>query len=253
MFLGEQKLKEILMTEFMNSKTRNSSYSMRAFSRKVGIPQSAISEILGGKRSITSKMALKIMNGLSVTSEQISEVFGSNNSNKPDLYKSLEMTTFDVISDWHHFAIISLIETKSFQSRPDWISKRLGISLKAVKDSLNKLQALDLIKVDPKSKRISLTNEQVAAISPVATAALKKANRQNLDLALDKLESTKFEERDFTAITMCFDPGRMEEAKKLIKDFRRKFCKTMESGNRKEVYKLCVQLFPLSKIQDTKN
>ncbi len=251
MFLGEQKLKEILMTEFMNSKTRNSSYSMRAFSRKVGIPQSAISEILSGKRSITSKMALKIMNGLSVTSEQISEVFGNGSAGETE-YKSLEMTTFDVISDWHHFAIISLIETKNFQSHPEWISKRLGISLKTAKDSLNKLQTLDLIKIDPKSKKISLTNEQVAAISPVATAALKKANRQNLDLGLDKLESTKFEERDFTAITMCFDPNRMEEAKKLIKDFRRKFCKAMESGNRKEVYKLCVQLFPLSKIEDTK-
>lgn len=229
----------------MNAKARNSSFSMRAFAKKIGIPQSAVSEILSGRRSITRKMAQKIMSGLILSPAQMTKILEEDQDDQ-NQYTSLDMKTFEVISDWHYFGLISLIETEGFRSDPKWIAKRLGIADKVAVDTIKTLESLDLIKIDKKTKKISLTNEQVAAISPVATAALKKANRQNLELGMDKLNTTEFIERDFTAITMCFDPNRMEEAKALIKDFRRKFCKVMESGKKKEVYKLCIQLFPLS-------
>lgn len=249
MFLGEKKLKELLTLEYMEAKARNSSFSMRAFARKLGIPQSAISEILNDKRNITHKMAIKILSGLAMPPSQIAEILATESGSDQAQFVSLDMKAYSVISDWRPIALISLIETKNFRSDPKWIAKRLGIAEKVVVESLKTLESLDLIKIDKKTKKISLTHEQIEAIPPVATAALKKANRENLELALQKLDSTKFEERDFTAITMCFDPDRMEEAKKLIKEFRRKFCKIMESGNKKEVYKLCVQLYPLSNIE----
>jgi uncharacterized protein (TIGR02147 family) len=244
MLTGETKLKNLLMIEYMNAKAKNPHFSMRAFAKKIGVPQSAVSEILSGKRHVTHKMATKIMSGLSVSPNRMQEILEDSGNERG--FKSLDMAVYDVISDWYYFAILSLMETKGFHSSPIWIAQRLKLPLKTVHDALKKLLALDLIAIDPKTKKISLTNEQFEAVSPVATAALKKANKQNLELAFEKLENTRFDERDFTAITLCFDPERMEEAKKLIREFRRKFCKIMESREKKEVYKMCVQLFPLS-------
>src|SRR5688500_8870619 len=96
--VDDSKVKNLLMAEFVNAKARNPHFSMRAFSRRVGIPQSAISEILSGKRQITGKMAGKIVSGLNVSAAQLEVFFGEQDDvRKP--YKSVDMSTFAVISD----------------------------------------------------------------------------------------------------------------------------------------------------------
>src|SRR5690606_7799835 len=152
-----------------------------------------------------------------------------------------------LIADWYYYAILSLSETKDFQSDAGWIADRLGISERLASDAIERLVRLGLLGRDPQSKKLIHTGKQFEAISAVANPALKKACRQNLELAQKALEETQFEERDFTAITLCFDPSRMGEAKKMIKNFRRNFSRVMEQKEKKEVFKLSIQLFPLTK------
>lgn len=240
--------KEILLGDLLNIQARNPSYSLRAYSKRIGISHSALSEMISGKRPITIKAAQRILQGLDKSPEQIHQIINySNNSVSGGKFKSLDMDTYHLIADWYYFAILSLTETDGFKSSEVWIAKRLGISTKIAKEALQRLQNLGLIERDSKTKEIRPTGEQFEAVSEVAKPALKKASRQNIELALKALEETQFSERDFTAITLCFDPERINEAKDQIKKFRREFCKSMESKKKKEVYKLTVALFPLTK------
>ncbi len=241
------KVRGLLLEEFVKAQAKNPSYSMRAYAKKVGISQTAISEIFGGKRPITKKSAEKILSGLARSPEEVSNLLLGSDDSSLTSYKSLDMDTFHLISEWHYFAILSLAETKGFQSSAAWIAERLGLTEKIVRDALARLIRLGLIESDKKTGKIKPTGDQFAAISEVATSALKKANRQNLELIEEALESIPSEKRDFTAMTLCFDPDRMDEARKLIKNFRRSFAKVMEAGHKKEVYKICVQFFPLTR------
>ena len=45
---------------------------------------------------------------------------------------------------------------------------------------------------------------------------------------------------------MAISTAKLSEARKLIMDFRRKLCAFLEDGQRDAVYRLNVQLFPLS-------
>lgn len=240
------KVKLILLEEFVDRQSRNPSFSMRAFSKKIGISQSAISEILSGKRPITKKSAEKILIGLDRNPSEVSEIINLEKENK-DTFRTLDMDVFHTISDWYYYAILSLAETEDFQSSEEWIAKRLGIPLSLCKEAIDRLIKLELLKRLPKTKELKPTYEQLEAISEISRPALKKASRQNVELAGIALDQTEFKERDFTAITLCFDPERMDEARKMIKNFRRNFCKAMESKKKKEVYKLTLQLFPLTK------
>ena len=241
-----EKVKLILLEEFLTIQARNPRYSMRSYAKKIGISQPAVSEMLSGKRAITKKTAEKILLGLDKSPFEISEIMKSEPENK-DTFKSLDMETYHLIADWHYYGILSLAETDNFQSSPAWISKRLGISERIATEAIERLLKLDLLERDPKTKKLKPTHEQLEALSEVAKPALKKACRQNIELASAALDETEFIERDFTAITLCFDPDRMAEAKKMIKNFRRNFSKVMESKKKKEVYKLTIQLFPLTK------
>lgn len=237
----------ILLEEFVKAQTRNPNYSLRAYSKKIGIATSAISEIFSGKRPITPKSAEKILVALNKDTKEVGDLLTSINTEGPQKYTPIDVDSFQVISDWHHFAIVSMTETKDFQSSPKWIAERLGITPAAADDSIQKLLNLKILKRDEKTKKLSLTGENFEILPEVATPALKKANRQNLDLAKTAIEQIPVAERDFTALTLCFDPDRIEDARKMVKNFRRSFSRVMEAGHKKEVFKLCIQLFPLTK------
>ena len=254
---AEQAVKEILVKHFMETKSRNARFSMRAYAKKVGVTQSALSEIFSGQRSITAKMALKIMNGVCLEPYKIEEIMQSFSKRREKqlqqlTYQSLTMDTYHLISEWYYFALLSLAETQDFQCDPKWISQRLGITVAQINQAVDRLEKLALIEVDPETKKWKATGVRLRIDPGIATAALKYANRENLELAAVALESTQFEERDFTAMTLCFDQSRMEEAKRRIKEFRESFAADMESKNKNEVYKICIQLFPLTKQRKIK-
>ena len=60
------------------------------------------------------------------------------------------------------------------------------------------------------------------------------------------------DERDFSGITMAINVEKLDEAKEMIRAFRRKLCKFLETGKKTEVYTLRVQLFPKTVRQSTK-
>jgi uncharacterized protein (TIGR02147 family) len=244
--VNADKVRLILLEELARAQARNPGYSMRAFAKRVGISQPAISQILAGKRPVTRKTAEKILRGLDKDPQTIATLFQPELENTQK-FKSLDMDSYHLIADWHYYAILSLAETKDFLGTPKWIAARLGIGEALAKDSVERLLRLDLLERDPKTKKLRATGEQLEAMSAIANPALKKASRQNIELAQKALEETEFAERDFTAITLCFDPDKMAEAKQMIKNFRRNFCKVMEAKPKKEVYKLSIQLFPLTK------
>ncbi|WP_216635927.1 TIGR02147 family protein [Bdellovibrio bacteriovorus] len=241
-----EKIRLILLEEFVKAQARNPSYSMRSYSKKIGVSQAAVSEVLSGKRPLTAKTAQKILSGLDKSPAEIAGLLEAQERPQASKYKSLDMDTFHLISEWHYYAILSLAETKDFKGTAPWIAERLGLSKKLTEEALERLLRLGMLEKSKVTGEVRTTGEQFEAISEIATPALKKANRQNIELITDALESVPVERRDFTAMTLCFDPDRLNDARKMIKNFRRDFTRVMESGKKKEVYKICIQLFPLT-------
>lgn len=66
---------EWLANKMAEDKARNPRRSMRAFARKLEISPSTLSEILSGKRSITSKMARRIAEKLELDESQSKLLF----------------------------------------------------------------------------------------------------------------------------------------------------------------------------------
>ena len=48
------------------------------------------------------------------------------------------------------------------------------------------------------------------------------------------------------ATTMAIDISKLPLAKKMIREFQDKLCAYLETGVKKDVYKLCIQIFPLT-------
>ena len=232
-----------LTEELAYSRSKNPSYSLRAFSKKLNIHASALSEILNGKREVTKKMGSKILRGLGVSPDEIDIII---NNKEPSAHTDLSLEHFKVISDWYYFAILSLAEIDGFSDDHLWIAERLNITTKIAKEALNRLITLGYLE-RREDQSLHVRNINYKTPTDIANSSLKNHTSQTLDLASQSLFRDPVDKRDFSTITMAVDTDQIPEAKKMIRSFRKKLSKKLEGGEKKEVYKLSIQLFPLSR------
>lgn len=248
-------LQNLLNTKLAELKVKNPSYSLRAFAKKTGLTSSALSEILRGKRRVSRELACRIARKLCLAPDEAQELLGlfpekltydSAARDQAIRYTQLNMDHFHVISDWYHFAILSLIETQGYRHDPEWVARRLGIKTSEARAAFERLERLGMIEVDKKG-RATRHDVHYATSDEVASVSLRKLHAQNLELARRSLEVDDIHERDFTAMTLAIDPKDLPEAKKMLREFTDRFTARLERGAKKEVYKLCLQFIPLSK------
>jgi hypothetical protein len=244
---AQEKILQTLRREFQLRKLKNPAYSLRAFARDLNLQPSGLSEILSGKRGLTRNVGLKLSARLDVpeAASLVRDLKGRNERGTHP-FSQLERDTFQMIADWHYFAILSLAETADFQPDSAWVAQRLGIPPGKAAEALATLERLELLvrrggRLAPSGKRFCTTTD-------IADIAIQRAHRQNLDLASQALQTVPVDERDFSLMSIAIDPKRIPGAKEKLRKFRRALATYLEGGSEKtEVYRLSFQLFPLTR------
>lgn len=253
-----------IRSHFAQLQRKNPAFSLRAFALKLDISPSALSEIMAGKRNISKKMAEKLLDRMYLDPQESGEIkklfdnkanaqteeAAADNKSVLQKYKKninflkLSSDQFNVISEWQHFALLSLMETKDFQSDIDWMAQRLSISVTEVQKTLQRLTDLNLI--TKKYNRYVPTNESLITSDDVSNQAVRKSHYEDLKLAEKVLDHCPVELRDFTAVTVAADKTKILEAKQMIREFQDRLTQFLEDGEKSEVYKLTFYMYPLS-------
>lgn len=162
----------------------------------------------------------------------------------------LEHEVFKAISQWHHFAILSLSRLKDQSSDSNWIAKRLGISRIQAKDALDRLENLGLITCK-KGKLVLTSKKLISAGNDETDVAVRAYHRDILEKTLTSLEMDSVESRDISSMGLTIKRSDLIKAKEFIKRFRRKFIQVFETEPGESVYQLNIQLIPISKQENT--
>jgi hypothetical protein len=238
---------DFLKDEFSRRRQRNPGYSLRAFARSLKVNSSTLSAIVSQKRKATPTIAKRLLDQLGtdpfLKQKIITSMMGLELTSNIPRFHMLREDEFAAISEWEHFAILSLLETRNCRHSVSWISNRLNIGTRTVREALERLERLGLIRKS--GGKWVTTGESIASPSDVPSAALRKHNQQYIEKALHSLERHPLEERDITGVTMAIDPAKLPEAKALVRAFRRQLCKFLESGDQTRVYRVNIQLFPI--------
>lgn len=247
----QEKLRSSLKEEFELRQLKNPRYSLRSFARYLGVAPASLCGILNGKRNITRRMANKWLTKAlpSFSAQDLSSLRDRNEPLSLDTseYRVLRDRSFGVLENWHDFAIIALIDTQDFESDPAWISERLGITASDAQNALKRLRKHRIIGKDRTNGCYYLTGQQVTTGPHTPHAQIRRSHVQNLELASQSVLNISPEERDMSFITVAMNPKRIPEARKRIEEFRRNLSKWLESDeDRTEVYRLSIQLFPLT-------
>jgi uncharacterized protein (TIGR02147 family) len=244
--------RELIRSEYDSRKARNSNYSIRAFSRFLGISPAQLSQLLSGKRPLTAGTAQKIAERLNYSPLERASLLESTLQRGVPAEtrvdpRVLDEEEFQLIGTWYHYAILSLSEVKGSKSDPRWIASQLGISVSDASQAVDRLIRLGVAEV--KNGKLRQVAPNLRTSVDIPSGAIRSYHHQNLDNAKLKLDEISVEDREFSAITTAISRKKIPQAKKLINEFKRKLSTLLEAGEKEAVYTLAIQLFPVSKLE----
>ena len=247
------KIKERLTQK----QSMNTSYSMRAFARDLGMHSATLSQILQGKRNLPFKRANEVVERLQLSPkekrlfmESFYQVKTSLDNIKVgfvDERQVLDESYYTVIAEWEHYAALELFNLKGFEFSPQNISKKLGIKKNRAEVVIRNLLSSKLIAKDSNGIFRS-TYSSIKTTEDVSSQAIKKAHESALEIGAQKLNDVDVQLRDFSSITLAVDMDKLPEAKNIIREFRRKMEILFKNTEPTEVFRMAIQFYPLSEI-----
>src|ERR1700733_636214 len=102
-------LSAFLREEFQKLSSRNPKYSIRAFSRKLGISPATLSRILSGKQTPRNQVIDKIGKKLGLSQQQLDSFYAltiRSKKLKKELPHFIEAETFLKVSDLYHYVLL---------------------------------------------------------------------------------------------------------------------------------------------------
>lgn len=253
-----------LQEEFLRRSRKNARYSIRSYAKTLQIDFSTLAKILKANRPIGPKTIQKLGTRLGLTSSQINMFVQGNQQQrrtkrgsakalpKPQRnYEQLALDVFQIVSDWHHYALLELMRVDSFKPDPRWIASQLGLRLSEATIAIERLQRAGFIEASSGQEWKDLSSGFSTTLGgPDTTAAFRSLQRQVLEKALTALEETPIEYRDQTSMTMAIDSRLLPEARDRIKTFRRELAEFLSRGSKRDsVYHLGVSLYPVTPVQ----
>jgi uncharacterized protein (TIGR02147 family) len=240
--------RQILTEEFKNRRARNSAYSLRAFSRDLGIGVTSLSDFFADKRQLSKSSMKRVAEALKLSDQQ--RDFFLSDRTKPFTKKEaeqmlLEEDQFRLIADWYYFAVLNLARIKENKSDPAWIAKRLGISIDEAREALLRLQRMNFLKIE--GRRMVRTTQTLATTRDIPSSAIRKHHTHALRLAENSLLNDPVDLREFSSTTIAINPAKLKQAKEVLLKTKLKLTDLLSDANPSEVYMLSFQLFPLSK------
>ena len=215
-----------LLDQLANHRLRNPRYSLRALARDLHIDPSYLSKLIRGKRKVES--------------------FRPRSS-----YQTLEVDSFRLIAEWHHYAIFELLKIPGAPWDAKRVAEWLPISKPIAEDALGRLERLHLVRRSETGYVASQAGITTTG-NPFSAMPFRFLQSQLLTLARESLEKVPMTDRDQTSMTMAIARSELPRAKRMLTRFRRRFCSDLQgsAAPKDDVYTLSLSFFPMTVTQE---
>lgn len=260
---------DLLVEELETRKQINSSYSLRAFARDLGLAAPRLSQVLNRKQGFSVDAAETIANRLRLDEETrkwFCSSVGANHARSATERKQFEskmkgfkvaakqasemqVEFFKVISDWYHFAILEMTYLSDFKNDPNWMASVLGVTELEVTEAIQRM--LDLELLENKDGKLIDCFRYLETQNEIPSLSLKKFHSQLMKKGMEAMYRQEPANREYASNIFAIEKSRLPEFKETIKDFKRKFDYSASQGEEKDaVYCLSLQFYELTDRQE---
>lgn len=262
---------EFLNAQLRERQKRNPRFSLRAWATQLGYRNpSLLFQVLRRERRLKMELALKIAHNLQLTGKALRYFelavlsCGSQNQTEKKVLESsmaklrpksvqplrgLSLELFSAVSEWYHWAILSLTELRDFKPDAAWIQDKLGPDLdkKTIQRAVDRLTTLGLLVLQPDGRYVRMDHESsILMENSIPSAAIRQYHTQMVDKSRAAIEGQTVEERTLRATTMTFDKKDLPMVEEILADAHRQIAEFAAQREGDELYQLNSQFFRLT-------
>ncbi len=247
--------REFLQHELARRCADNPQYSLRAFAKSMRIDHSTLSQILRGKRRLTTETIRALSHELGITNADVDSFVAYEQRVGGDdgwerHVRQLQEEAMEVISQWHHFAILELIRLESFRPDCRWIARVLDITVDEVNMALTRLLHLGLLEMVDQKTWLDLSDNAYAQFEQLPTAVARQlVNR------ITRLTNSCQSDHVLSSSTIAVDRKRLSVVSSYLQKVRRDIAELLRSDGAScdDVYQLDILLYPLTTLHQEHN
>lgn len=242
-------LREHLKKDFDERRKRNPNFSLRSYSKWLGLSPAFLSQVLSGRRNVSAGTGKQILDRLGVSPAEKSYFLGHLSQiqidEAPLPHETIDQETFSVISDWISISIFAMSKMRGAQADPRWIAQKLEVPVELAREAYQRLLQLQLIEEAGGSFR--QVKPPVVVPSNESSAAIRRFHKQNLERAYEKIDTVAVAERLFNGLTVALSRHKLPMLQEKIDAFLDSLEAYEEPGNASDVYHVAIQVFPQTK------
>lgn len=255
----------------LESKARlNSSYSLRAFARKLGMSAGGLSLVLNKKKKLSSERAHEIARALELKADEadyfmtliqleaaksdtlrmeylarLKKLNPKLSSTKNIKQTMLPLEHFKLVSEWYGLAILELLSGVKGKWTASAIQKKLKLTKIEVEVMLERLHKLEMVEeVGGEFRRVVDT---VMVSSHAPNEALRNYYEAVHDLSKESVRTQSPNEKVIGWQVFAFDPAQLEDVRKLTDEYLTKLEElSLQGKNKSEVYQAITNVFRIS-------
>tara|TARA_B100000749_G_scaffold280223_1_gene275398 strand:+ start:100404 stop:101354 length:951 start_codon:yes stop_codon:yes gene_type:complete len=257
---------------FSYKKDTNPSYSGSMFARQAGLSShTLLSMVIRGKRNLGISSLQGFIKALKLNAKEsryfeklvlynqskknqekhelLSELAKINkNKQNEKLHNLSHLSQF--LDSWDKMAIRELVCLADFEADPDWIAKKLKnkITKKQAEAGFKMLKELDLVVWSDSKKKYTLNRDALEIDPRELDFAVQNYHSKMLERTQQALEEDRWEDREFSSLTLAVTQNQLKDIKEKINTFRKELNADLSStpGNKDEVVAINIQLINLT-------
>jgi uncharacterized protein (TIGR02147 family) len=250
-----------LQAELGRRCARNPRYSLRAFAKFLAIDHATMSQLLRGKRPLTSRTILKLGTRLGLDRAAIEGFIAEESHWRRDTADDVALNEIQqladdaarVIADWYHYAILELTRLENFKADSRWIARVLGITTDEVNLALTRLVRLGLLQMAGRGRWIDQSGDTTTSLADFNRRAVQRLSQQMRQLMLAALEKAPAGRYEYSSSTLAVSTGHLPGVIERIARFRRELAAFLGQENAPDdVYQLEINFFPVTRLQHEK-
>jgi DNA-binding MarR family transcriptional regulator len=249
--MWEVDFQKFIADYFSSAKLKNQRFSQRSLAKKLQISSSTLSDLISGKRHVSATKAMKILAQLNDVDDIRKSALEDRIQACNDRRFLLDNENYDLILDWLFLGILCVLELDSPPRTAAAIAQSLGVQRDRLDAALDRLLEVGLI--HRTAEGYSLEKVYFETTDGIPDSRIVKSHLDGMEKAADVLRNIGPDSRDFISLVTAGDSRKLRAAKALVRRFLQQLSRTLTGTKRDEVYKVNIQIFPLTRQDWRKN
>jgi uncharacterized protein (TIGR02147 family) len=242
-----------LQSELARRRSSNLQYSLRSFALQLGINHSTLSQLLRGKRELTTRMIETLGARLGLRTEEIKAFVARErqvgNTIVSREIQLLTMETMALLSDGSHRAILELTTLEEFVTDARWIARTLDLTVDEVNMALSRLTRLGLLEMVEPNRWIDRSGARTVGNDGFSRRVINRLSEQVRRLAAAPAEDQQAPAIESTAVRVGISAAQLPAVMNLIERLRHE---TADLQQEDQEYRVEINLSPLEQNNQTK-